>query len=56
MKLFHNLATYFNVIWVICGDITYISNIYKIDRVIINFKVFGKNNFWLITKFIEYGL
>ena len=31
MKLFHNLVTYFNEIWVICGEITYTSNIFEID-------------------------
>ena len=55
MKLFHNFVTYFNVIWVICVEITYTSNIIEIDPLIINFKVFGKNNCWLILKFVEYG-
>ena len=55
MKPFHNFVTYFNVIWVICGEITYTSNIFEIDPFIINFKVFSKNNFWLILKFIEHG-
>ena len=55
MKLFHNFVTYFNVIWVICREITYRLNIYEIDAAIINFKVFSKNNFWLILKFVEYG-
>ena len=29
--LFHNFVTYFNVIWVVCGEITYTSNIFGID-------------------------
>ena len=55
MKLFHYFVAYFNVIWVICGEITYTSNIFEIDPLIINFKVFSKNNFCLISKFIEHG-
>ena len=55
MKLFHNFVTYFNVIWVICGEITYTSNIYEIDAAKINSKVFSKHNFLLILKFVEYG-
>ena len=31
MKLFHNIVTYFYVNCVICGEITYTSNIFKID-------------------------
>ena len=34
--------------------ISYISNIYKTDPVIITFKLFSKKYFWLILKFIEY--
>ena len=52
MKLSHNFVTYFNVISVICGEITYTSNIYGIDPLIINFKVFSKSNCWLIWKFV----
>ena len=48
MKLFHNIVRYFNVIWVICGEITYTSNIYEIDAVIITFELFSKN---IIDKF-----
>ena len=55
MKLLENFVTYFNVIWTICGEIKYSSNIYEIDAAIINFKVFSKNNFWSILKFVEYG-
>ena len=38
MKPFHNFFTYFNVIWVICVEITYTSNIYEIDAAKINLK------------------
>ena len=31
MKPFHNFVTYFNVIWVKCGEITYRSNIFEIE-------------------------
>ena len=31
MKRFHYFVTYFNAIWVICGEITYTSNIFEID-------------------------
>ena len=55
MKLFHNFVTYFNLICVICGQITYTSNIYEIDPLIINSKVFSKHNILLILKFAEYG-
>ena len=55
MKLFHNFVTYFNVIWGICGEITYTSNIYEIDGAKLNSKVFSKLNFLLILKFLEYG-
>ena len=55
MKLFHNFVTYFNVIWVICGEITYTSNIYEIDAAKLNSKVFSIHNFLLILKFLEYG-
>ena len=41
MKLFRNFVTYFNVIWVICGEITYTSNIFEIDP-LIYFKDFSK--------------
>ena len=34
MNLFRNFVTYFNVIWVICGEITYTSNIFEIDPLI----------------------
>ena len=47
MKPFHNFITYFNVIWVICGEITYTSNIFEIDAAKINFKVFSKDSFLL---------
>ena len=33
MKLFHNFVTNFYVIWVICGEITYTSNIFEIDPI-----------------------
>ena len=55
MKLFHNFVTYFNVVCVICVEITYTSNIYEIDNAKINSKVFSKLNFLLILKFVEYG-
>ena len=38
MKPFHDFVTYFNVIWVICVEITYTSNIYEIDAEKINLK------------------
>ena len=41
MKPFHNFVTYFNVIWVIFVEITYISNIFEIDP-LIYFKDFSK--------------
>ena len=43
------------MIWVICGEITYTSNIYDIDAAKLNSKVFSKLNFLLILKFLEYG-
>ena len=55
MKLFHKFVTYFNVIWVICVEITSTSNIYEIDAAKINSKVFSKHNILLILKFAEYG-
>ena len=55
IKLSHNFVTYFNVIWVICGEITYTSNIIEIDPAKINSKVFSEHNFWLILKFVECG-
>ena len=55
IKLFHYFVTYFNVIWVICGEITYTSNIIEIDAAKINPKVSSQHNFWLIWKFVEYG-
>ena len=54
MKLFHNFVTSFNVFWVICGEITYASNIYEIDAAIINLK-FLEKYFLIILKFVEYG-
>ena len=36
-----------------CGDRIH-SNIIEIDPLIISFKVFSKNNYWLIWKFVEY--
>ena len=42
MKLFHNFVTSFNLFWVICGEITYASNIYEIDAAIINLKFLVK--------------
>ena len=36
------------------GEIKDISNIYQRDPVIIYFKHFSKNYFWLILKFMEY--
>ena len=55
IKLFDNFVSYFIVIWVICGEITYTSNIIKIDPAKINSKVFSQHNFWLILKFVEIG-
>ena len=55
MKFFHYFVIYFNLIWVICGEITYTSNIYEIEAAKINSKVFSKHNFLLILKFVEYG-
>ena len=40
---------------VICGEITYTTNMYKIYSFIINFKLFSANYFWLILKFMEHG-
>ena len=42
MKLFHNFVTSFNVFWVICGEITYTSNIYEIEPAIMNLKFLVK--------------
>ena len=44
MKLFRNFVTYFNVIWVICGEITYTSNIFEIDPL----TVFPGPNPWFL--------
>ena len=43
------------MICIICGEITYTSNIYEIDAEKINSKVFSTNTFWLSLKFVEYG-
>ena len=55
MKVSHKFVTYFNVIWLICGEITYTSNIYEIYNAKLNSKVFSKHNFLVILKFLEYG-
>ena len=39
----------------IYGEITYTSNMYKIDSLIITSKLFSENYFWLILKYIKYG-
>ena len=57
MKMFsQNVAKFLSAVALICGEITYTSNIIEIDAAKIKSKVFSKHNFWRILKFVENGL
>ena len=52
-NVFTKCSKFLSALALICGEITYTSNIIEIDAAKINSKVFSQHNFWLIFKFVE---
>ena len=55
LKFFKSMSNISMWIYGKCGEITYTSNMYKIDSLIITSKLFSENYFWLFLKYIKYG-